>query len=78
MLIINDRLDKLAAVRVDFTERGMLKAPAARPPVAGPAPAAPAVDNDELGATDEPYILGEVKLAVTHGKQEQYFVSQIG
>ncbi|KAJ7112741.1 hypothetical protein C8R43DRAFT_832359, partial [Mycena crocata] len=31
MLTINDRLDKLAAARVNFTERGILSGPAARP-----------------------------------------------
>ncbi|KAF7344723.1 hypothetical protein MVEN_01633000 [Mycena venus] len=70
MLTINDRLDKLAAARVDFTERGMLAAPAARrlPPGSTPArtPAAAARDEDddeELSATDELDFLGEVKLA---------------
>ncbi|KAK6971517.1 hypothetical protein R3P38DRAFT_3336719 [Favolaschia claudopus] len=75
MLTINDRLDKLAAARVDFTERGMLDAPAAR---RLPSPEAPALaplptatnradyddDDEELGATDELDFL-EVKLAKT-------------
>ncbi|KAF8171247.1 hypothetical protein K438DRAFT_2024120 [Mycena galopus ATCC 62051] len=73
MLTINDRLDKLAAARVDFTERGMLSAPAARraPPGSAPAPApAPPAreedDDEELAATDELDFLGEVKLAKIH------------
>ncbi|KAJ6582258.1 hypothetical protein B0H19DRAFT_1207698 [Mycena capillaripes] len=70
MLTINDRLDKLAAARVDFTERGMLSTPAARrsspgsAPARAPAPAARDEDDDEeLAATDELDFLGEVKLA---------------
>ncbi|KAK6981749.1 hypothetical protein R3P38DRAFT_2578132 [Favolaschia claudopus] len=73
MLTINDRLDKLAAARIDFTERGMLSAPAARPLATAPAsvPSNPAPssskdrddDDDEPGATDDLDFLGEVKLA---------------
>ncbi|KAJ7194145.1 hypothetical protein GGX14DRAFT_404929 [Mycena pura] len=58
MLTINDRLDKLAASRVDFAERGML-APNARPLAEDPA----ASEDDDLSATDEREIVGEVKLA---------------
>ncbi|KAJ7648027.1 hypothetical protein FB45DRAFT_783012 [Roridomyces roridus] len=69
ILTINDRLDKLAAARVDFTERGMLSAAAAR---SLPLEAAAAVhmgaapnndDDDDLAASDVRDILGEVKLA---------------
>ncbi|KAK7001906.1 hypothetical protein R3P38DRAFT_3283720 [Favolaschia claudopus] len=67
MLTINDRLDKLAAARVDFTERGMLDGPAARQLASSSA--APTADRDdddeELGSTDELEFLGEVKLART-------------
>ncbi|KAJ7778850.1 hypothetical protein DFH07DRAFT_1033789 [Mycena maculata] len=67
MLTINDRLDKLAAARVNFIERGMLSGPAAR--AVAPAQAAPAPgvegEDDDLDTTDERDILGEVKLAVT-------------
>ncbi|KAJ7254999.1 hypothetical protein B0H12DRAFT_1016654 [Mycena haematopus] len=58
MLNINDRLDKLAAARVDFVARGMMTGP-----LVGPA-APPAEDgDDDGGATDERRILGEVILA---------------
>jgi hypothetical protein len=70
MLTINDRLDKLAAARVDFVDRGMMAGPAARPLLA-PAPAVPPAANededDDGGATDERKILGEVILAKTPG-----------
>ncbi|KAJ6603945.1 hypothetical protein B0H10DRAFT_1922992 [Mycena sp. CBHHK59/15] len=68
MLTINDRLDKLAAARVDFVDRGMMAGPAARPlPTAAPAapPAANEDEDDDGGATDERKILGEVTLAKT-------------
>ncbi|KAJ6623790.1 hypothetical protein B0H10DRAFT_2431129 [Mycena sp. CBHHK59/15] len=69
MLTINDRLDKLAAARVDFVDRGMMAGPSARP-LAAPAPPPPAADNedddnDDGGASDEREILGEVTLAKT-------------
>ncbi|KAJ7631552.1 hypothetical protein DFH06DRAFT_1438650 [Mycena polygramma] len=62
MLTINDRLDKLAAARVDFVDRGMLPGSAA--------PAAPAIagngdEDDDGDASDERKILGEVLLAKT-------------
>ncbi|KAJ7110763.1 hypothetical protein C8R43DRAFT_1091601 [Mycena crocata] len=64
MLTINDRLDKLAAARVDFVERGMLSGPAARP---GDLPLPPVAEeeDDDIGATDQRDILGEVMLAKT-------------
>ncbi|KAJ7934801.1 hypothetical protein B0H13DRAFT_1854799 [Mycena leptocephala] len=64
MLTINDRLDKLAAARVDFTARGMMAGPAAQPlPVPNPIPPPPADDDDDGGPSDERKILGEVILA---------------
>ncbi|KAJ7761559.1 hypothetical protein DFH07DRAFT_867708 [Mycena maculata] len=68
MLTINDRLDKLAAARVDFEARGMMAGPSARPlsvPNAAPAPGANEDEDDDGGASDERKILGEVKLAKT-------------
>ncbi|KAJ6608151.1 hypothetical protein B0H10DRAFT_1955616 [Mycena sp. CBHHK59/15] len=68
MLTINDRLDKLAAARVDFVDRGMMADPAA-PPLPATAAAAPTAgngdDDDDGGASDERKILGEVILAKT-------------
>jgi hypothetical protein len=72
MLTINDRLDKLAAARVDFTDRGMLLGPSAR--ALSPAPEPPPLqqpvdpDDDDEGYIDTRDILGEVKLAKTPGK----------
>ncbi|KAJ7110511.1 hypothetical protein C8R44DRAFT_833389 [Mycena epipterygia] len=66
MLTINDRLDKLAAARVDFVDRGMMAGPSARPlaPTAGtPPPAGNEDDDDDGGASDDRSILGEVTLA---------------
>ncbi|KAF7368105.1 hypothetical protein MSAN_00876700 [Mycena sanguinolenta] len=66
ILTINDRLDKLAAARVDFTARGMMRAPSARPlPVGDPPlrPAAAADEDDDGGPSDERKIIGEVLLA---------------
>ncbi|KAJ7602107.1 hypothetical protein B0H17DRAFT_1165319 [Mycena rosella] len=72
MLTINERLDKLAASRVDFVERGML--PGRAPPPHVPRPPLPAhdgdivppqedADDDDGGASDRQDILGEVTLA---------------
>ncbi|KAJ7883392.1 hypothetical protein B0H13DRAFT_2235400 [Mycena leptocephala] len=64
MLTINDRLDKLAAARVDFTDHDMMPGPSARPlPVQQPP--APVDEDDDGGPTDERKILGEVMLAKT-------------
>jgi hypothetical protein len=79
MLLTNQRLDKLAAVRVDFESRGMLDqksilrdVPPSRPPLS------PNEDDDE--AVDAPgmTVLGDVKLARRPGEHHlilmQYFV----
>ncbi|KAJ7115096.1 hypothetical protein C8R43DRAFT_902897 [Mycena crocata] len=70
MLTINDRLDKLAAARVDFVDRGMMAGPSARAlavPAAVP-PAGNEDDDDDGGASDDRQILGEVTLAMTPSK----------
>ena len=68
MLVTNQRLDKLAAARVDFINWGMLP-PSYGPP---PAPMEPAPNNDEreddAEPTDEPYVTGNVVLARTRGE----------
>lgn len=65
MILTNQRLDKLAAVRVDFKARGMLTAPLFGELVE-PEPPPPAErlneDDDEEGAVDDD-VLGEVLLA---------------
>ncbi|KAJ6626555.1 hypothetical protein B0H10DRAFT_2211156 [Mycena sp. CBHHK59/15] len=65
MLTINDRLDKLAAARVDFEDRGMLAGPTARPLAPAPAPDPTEDEDDDGGASDQRDILGEVTLAIT-------------
>ncbi|KAJ7822702.1 hypothetical protein B0H13DRAFT_2681657 [Mycena leptocephala] len=75
MLTINQRLDKLAASRVDFVERGMVPGSAGRVPRPLPVPTAPLRDDvhhdenggadDDGGATESRDIIGEVVLAQT-------------
>ncbi|KAF8155158.1 hypothetical protein K438DRAFT_1863011 [Mycena galopus ATCC 62051] len=64
MLTINDRLDKLAAARVDFAARGMLSGPITYP-VPPPAAPLPSEEDDDGGPSDERKVLGDVKLAKT-------------
>ena len=73
MLLTNQRLDKLAASRVDFEARGMLdelwgNVPPNVPPAREPAPQVQNVNDD---AEDVPGVtsLGDVKLARRPGKQ---------
>ncbi|KAJ7240897.1 hypothetical protein C8J57DRAFT_1561882 [Mycena rebaudengoi] len=72
MLTVNERLDKLAASRVDFVERGMLPGKAPRPPPlppplptndGDPLPPRQDDDDDDGGASERRDILGEVQLA---------------
>ncbi|KAJ6467182.1 hypothetical protein C8R47DRAFT_990496 [Mycena vitilis] len=56
MLLTNQRLDKLAAARADFVERGMI------PPTFKPVPDK-AVDDEEAEEIDEPRVDGAVVLA---------------
>ncbi|KAJ7917317.1 hypothetical protein B0H13DRAFT_2443415 [Mycena leptocephala] len=68
MLTINQRLDKLAASRVDFVDRGMVPGSAGRVPRPVPVPAPPHDDvpndaDDDGGAIDRRNIIGEVILA---------------
>ena len=63
MLVTNQRLDKLAAARVDFQARGMLKSPLfgeVNVPQTGPPTHLD--DDDDEGAVDDD-ILGEVILS---------------
>ena len=76
MLLTNQRLDKLAAARVDFESRGMLGGISIMPP----SPQALSQDDDEEGV-DAPGVtsLGDVKLAMRPGKRpsifNEYFVN---
>ncbi|CAK5272542.1 unnamed protein product [Mycena citricolor] len=68
MLTINDRLDKLAAARVNFVDRGMMADPSARPlaPIPSVLAGRQDDDDDDGGPSDDRVILGEVVLAKTH------------
>ncbi|KAJ7862732.1 hypothetical protein B0H13DRAFT_2566139 [Mycena leptocephala] len=72
ILLTNQRLDKLAAARVDFTARGMLDGslfPLPPPPprdADSPPPDNPDDDRVDNGAIDGPTCMGEVKLAKTY------------
>jgi hypothetical protein len=61
MLQTNQRLDKLAAARADFVERGML------PPSFVPVPDKEA-DDDDGGPSDEARVEGNIVLARRRGK----------
>ncbi|KAJ7504628.1 hypothetical protein B0H11DRAFT_1632581, partial [Mycena galericulata] len=67
ILLTNQRLDKLAAARVDFTSRGMmsdalLPLPAPPPRESLTPPPDPNDENIDHGEIDGPTCLGEVKL----------------
>ncbi|KAF8952643.1 hypothetical protein BDZ97DRAFT_1681013 [Flammula alnicola] len=62
MLLTNQRLDKLAASRADFENRGML------PRSRAPPPKPVLLDNDRDGPTDE-YVTGNVTLARTRQRK---------
>ncbi|KAJ7750937.1 hypothetical protein DFH07DRAFT_869023 [Mycena maculata] len=72
ILLTNQRLDKLAAARVDFAARGMLDGALLPPPPplrngsASPAPENPDDDHVDNGAIEGATCIGEVKLAKTY------------
>ena len=63
MLTTNQRLDKLAAARTDFVERGMLP-PSYMPPASVSKPP----DEDDEGGPVNDSVVGNVVLARTRGK----------
>lgn len=70
MLLTNQRLDKLAASRVDFTMRGMLRGPCIVPkllPEALPAPLSPEEEDVDNHPVPGPTVLASVSLAKCHG-----------
>lgn len=64
MILTNQRLDKLAASRVDFVARGMM----ARDIVTTPLPVLQPDDEEEEGAIDAASYVGEVRLSKRPGK----------
>jgi hypothetical protein len=80
MLLTNQRLDKLAAARVDFESRGMLDRPSIVRDVPPPPlpPPAPDQDDDEAADVSGMTALGDVKLAIRPGERHMvlmlYFV----
>ncbi|KAJ6463659.1 hypothetical protein DFH09DRAFT_1267437 [Mycena vulgaris] len=69
MLQTNQRLDKLAAARADFVERGMLP-PTYAPPVADP-------DDDDGGPVDTIRVEGNVVLARTRERRYPRYPSEL-
>jgi len=68
MLLINQRLDKLAALRVDLVKRGFL------PPLHDAAPIDPFdTGAEDEGGIDDDICLAEVKLAKTYGLFPKFF-----
>lgn len=81
MLVINQRIDKLPAARVDFKERNMLEGsvlpfhllpdgeppPRATHPQLPPLPVSHDDEGEEFGILDEPESLSETQLAKTYG-----------
>ncbi|KAJ7107151.1 hypothetical protein C8R43DRAFT_1114272 [Mycena crocata] len=74
MLLTNQRLDKLAAARADFTARGMMAGSLLPPPpvpardTPSPPPEDPNDERVDAGAIEGPTCVGEVKLAKSYGK----------
>lgn len=66
MLLINQRLDKLAAARVDYVRRGMLAASHDAPPVRLKLPGGDDEEEGEEGPVDE-LVTGNVVLARCRG-----------
>ncbi|KAJ6594882.1 hypothetical protein B0H19DRAFT_1284660 [Mycena capillaripes] len=70
MLQTNQRLDKLAAARADFVERGMLL-PTHAPPIANP-------DDDDGGPIDIARVDGNVVLARTRERRYPRYAPELG
>ena len=65
IMLINQRMEKLAAARVHFASRGMLDFPTWQPRLPYPVPSDD--DEDQSGAAHEGAFHNEVFLAQTHG-----------
>jgi len=66
IMLTNQRMEKLTAVRVRFTTRGLLKSPTWQSRIPHPVPSND--DDDQSGAADEDAIHNEVFLAQTPGR----------
>ncbi|KAJ6618080.1 hypothetical protein B0H10DRAFT_2176326 [Mycena sp. CBHHK59/15] len=80
ILLTNQRLDKLAAARVDFTSRGMMAGallPLSLLPVPEDPPEEPDDDRIDQGGVAGPTCLGEVKLAKTYVRKVPRDVHQL-
>jgi hypothetical protein len=80
ILLTNQRLDKLAAARVDFTARGMMEGallPLPLPLVREEAPDDPDDDRIDQGEVAGPTCLGEVKLAKSYGACFHFIFSNL-
>jgi hypothetical protein len=77
MLLTNQRLDKLAAARVDFKSRGMLDRSSSVLPLPLPPPPPPVPDQDDDDAVDAPGMtaLGDVRLAIRPGELHDSFAA---
>lgn len=79
MLLTNQRLDKLTAAHIDFTDRGMLEGPCLAPNIVVETIRIPTNADADADAEiiDGPQVLATVKLAKKHGKtspqQKLYF-----
>jgi hypothetical protein len=78
MLLTNQRIDKLAACRVNFTARNMLDGPCLAPgviPIIPPPPLLPVPGPDpDDDAIDGPRAAASVSLAITRGKSTFFLV----
>jgi hypothetical protein len=80
MLLTNQRLDKLAACRVDFDAHSMLNGPCLAPsidPIAPPPPVQPLHRDLDDDAVDGPQVLASVSLARTRGNATLLYIYSI-
>ena len=76
MLLTNQRLDKLAACRVDFAARSMLDGPCLAPniiPIPPPPPPLPPPRDLDDDSVDGPRVLASVSLVRTRGQSTFFF-----
>jgi hypothetical protein len=74
MLLTNQRLDKLAACRIDFKSRGMLSGSCAAAIPPEPPPILPPADDGDSDPTDGPRVLAQVVLAKKRGTADLLYM----